>query len=227
MVSIEKEGKNVENAIALGLEQLGVERDEVVIDVIREGGLFSKAKVRLTIKATPKDELCEYIEGLIRFMGLDCSVTVTETEDTLNCEIAGKDSPIAIGYRGEVLSAIQYLATIYLNRNEKSQLKLNVDVEGYRQRRQETLHALAKRLADKVVRQGEPIDLEPMNTIDRKSIHEALANDERVITESKGDDPNRYVSIIPKEKEITYGTSNSFKKSGVKTRTFGQKKKRF
>ena len=58
MVSIEKEGKNVENAIALGLEQLGVERDEVIIDVIREGGLFSKAKVRLTIKVTPKDELC-------------------------------------------------------------------------------------------------------------------------------------------------------------------------
>lgn len=227
MVSIEKEGKNVEIAISAGLEQLGVEREDVIIEVLKEGGLFSKAKVRLTLKATPADELCEYVEGLLRYMGLDCSCDVEEREGTLYCDICGKDSPIAIGYRGEVLSAIQYLATIYLNRNEKSNLKLVVDVEGYRERRQQTLTALAKRLADKAVNSGVAVDLEPMNTIDRRSIHEALANDERVTTVSKGEDPNRYVSIVPKEKEISYGTSSSFKKKGVKVRSFGQKKKRF
>lgn len=227
MVSIEKEGKTVEIAISAGLEQLGVERENVIIEVLKEGGLFSKAKVRLTLKATPADELCEYVEGLLRFMGLDCSCAVNEKDGTLYCDISGKDSPIVIGYRGEVLSAIQYLATIFLNRHEKSNLKLIVDVEGYRERRQQTLTVLAKRLAEKAVNSGEPIDLEPMNTIDRRSIHEALANDERVTTISKGEDPNRYVSIVPKEREISYGTSNSFKKSGVKMRSFGQKKKRF
>ncbi len=227
MVSIEKEGRNVEVAISNGLEQLGVEREEVIIEVIKEGGLFSKAKVRLTVKATPADELCEYVEGLLRYMGLDCSCVVVEKEGTLYCDISGKDSPIAIGYRGEVLSAIQYLATIYLNRNNKSNLKLIVDVEGYRDRRRQTLILLAKRLADKAIASGSAVDLEPMNTIDRRSIHEALAEDDRVTTESKGDEPNRYVSIVPKEKEISYGTSNSFKKSGFKTRSFGQKKKRF
>lgn len=227
MVSIEKEGKNVETAIALGLEQLGVERESVEIEVLKEGGVFAKARVRLTIKSTPADELCEYIDGLLRFMGVDCSCEVTEVEGGLNCEISGKDSPIVIGYRGEVLSAVQYLATIYLNRNEKSNLKLNVDVEGYRIRRHETLTLLAKRLAEKAVKTGEQVNLEPMSTIDRRSIHEALAEDERVKTESVGDEPNRYVTIIPKEREISYGTSNSFKKSGFKTRSFGSKKKRF
>lgn len=227
MVSIEKEGKNVETAIEAGLEQLGVERDCVEIEILKEGGLFAKARVRLTIKSTPADELCEYVDGLLHCMGVDCSCEVNEVEGGLNLEISGKDSPIVIGYRGEVLSAIQYLATIFLNRNEKSNLKLNVDVEGYRVRRQETLTILAKRLAEKAVKTGEQVNLEPMSTIDRRAIHEALANDERVKTESVGDEPNRYVSIIPKEKEISYGTSNNFKKSGFKTRSFGSKKKRF
>lgn len=227
MVSIEKEAKNVEAAIALGLEQLDVERDEVDIEVLKEGGLFSKARVRLTLKKTKKDELCEYIQGILDRMGIDCTVDIIENESGFVADISGKDSAIAIGHRGEVLDALQYLATIFLNKQDKNYTRLSLDVEGYRERRKATLIALAKRLADKADRMGTPVDLEPMTTVDRRTIHEALSGDERVTTESKGDDPNRYVSIIPVGKTPTYGTSKAFKTSGTKTRSFGAKKRRF
>ncbi len=227
MTSIEKEAKTVEEAIALGLEQLGLTEDEVEIEVLKKGGLLSKAKVRLTVKTTPQDEVYEYLAGLIDRMGLQCDVNVTAVEGGFAAEISGPDSATVIGYRGEVLDAIQYLGTIFVNKNEKNYTKLSVDVEGYRARRANTLQALARRLADKAVTTGQAVDLEPMNNMDRRIIHETLAADDRVTTESQGDEPNRYVSIVPKEREITYGTNSSFRKSGLKTRSFGGKKRRF
>ena len=227
MISIEKEAKTVEDAIQAGLEQLAVTKDEVEIEILKEGGLFSKAKVKLTVKSTPKEELCEYVEGLLERMGVDCYVDVVENDKGYYVDISGKDSAIVIGYRGEVLDAIQYISTIRLNKQDKNYTHLTFDVEGYRGRRAETLKQLALRLADKADRSGIPQELEPMNTSDRKIIHEALANDDRVRTESTGDEPNRHVTIIPKEKPLTFGTSKEFKTSGVKTRSFGNKKRRF
>ena len=227
MICIEKEARTIEEAIALGLEQLGMDEDEVEIEVIRKGGLLGKAKVRLTVKTTPKDDVCNYLSGLIEHMGLDCDVTVEEVEGGYAAEISGKDSNYAIGYRGETLDAIQYLATIHVNQNQSGYTRIAVDVEGYRARRAKTLRELALRLANKAVQMGQPVDLEPMNNQDRRVIHETLAQDERVTTESFGDEPNRYVSIIPKEREVTYGTNRSFARGGIKTRSFGGKKRRF
>lgn len=227
MIAIEKEAKTIEEAIALGLEQLGMDEDEVEIEVLRKGGLLSKAKVRLTVKSTPKDDVCDYLSGLIERMGLDCDVAVEETEGGYAAEISGKDSAYVIGYRGEALDAIQYLSTIYINKNEESYTRLSVDVEGYRTRRANTLRELALRLANKAVQTGEAVDLEPMNNQDRRVIHETLAQDERVETESFGEEPNRYVSIVPKEREVTYGTNKTFSRGGIKTRSFGGKKRRF
>ena len=227
MIFIEKEAKTVEEAIALGLEQLGMDEDDVEIEVLKKGGMLSKSKVRLTVKRTQKDDLYDYLAGLLERMGLDCDLDVKEIEGGFAADISGKDSASAIGYRGEVLDALQYLGTIYLNHNEKSYTKLAVDVEGYRSRRAVTLKALAKRVADKAVMSGQPVDLEPMNNQDRRIIHETLADDDRVNTESQGEEPNRYVSVIPKEREITYGTNKAFRTGGMKTRSFGGKKRRF
>ena len=227
MLSIEKEAKTIEEAIALGLEQLGMDEDEVDIEVLQKGGLFSKAKVRLTVKSTPKDEVCDFLAGLIERMGLDCDVSVEEVEGGFAAEVSGKDSAYVIGYRGETLDAIQYLGTIRVNQGDKSYTKLSVDVEGYRARRATTLLDLAIRLANNAVQTGEQVDLEPMNNQDRRIIHETLAEDDRVTTESFGDEPNRYVAIIPKEREVTYGTNKTFSRGGIKTRSFGGKKRRF
>lgn len=227
MISIEKEAKTVEDAIQAGLEQLAVTREEVDIEVLNKGGIFSKAKVRLVVKSTPKDEICEFLEGLFDRMGLDVFVEVFESDNGYLVDVSGKDSAIVIGYRGEVLDALQYFTTIHLNKQEKSYTRVTIDVEGYRARRMETLKQLALRLADKADKTGIAQELEPMSNGDRKTIHEALANDERVTTESQGEEPNRHVVIAPKEKPVTFGTSNSFKKTGTKTRSFGAKKRRF
>lgn len=227
MLSIEKEAKSVEEAIALGLEQLGMTEDEVEITVLKKGGLFGSAKVRLTVKSTPKDDVCDFLTGLLERMGLDCDVSVEDVEGGFHAEISGKDSASVIGYRGEVLDSIQYLTTIHINKNDASYTRLTIDVEGYRARRADTLKALALRLADKAVREGRQVELEPMNNTDRRIIHETLANDERVSTESFGEEPGRYVIIVPKEREISYGTNKSFRTGGIKTRSFGGKKRRF
>lgn len=227
MISIEKEAKSIEEAIAIGLEQLGMTEDEVEIEVVKKGGLFGNAKVRLTVKSTPKDDVCDFLVGLLERMGLDCDVNVEDVEGGFHAEVSGKDSAAVIGYRGEVLDAIQYLTTIHINKNDASYTRLSIDVEGYRSRRADTLRALAQRLADKAVREGKQVELEAMNNQDRRLIHETLADDERVTTESFGDEPNRYVVIIPKEREITYGTNKSFRTGGIKTRSFGAKKRRF
>ena len=227
MICIEKEARTIEEAIALGLEQLGMDEDEVEIEVLRKGGMLGKAKVRLTVKTTPKDDVCDFLAGLVERMGLDCDVTVEEVEGGFAAEISGKDSAFVIGYRGETLDAIQYLATIHVNQNQDNYVRLTVDVEGYRARRAKTLRELALRLANKAVQTGQTVDLEPMNNQDRRVIHETLAEDDRVTTESSGEEPNRYVSIIPKEREVTYGTNRSFMRGGIKTRSFGGKKRRF
>ena len=225
MISIEKEAKSVEEAIAIGLEQLGMVEEEVDIEVLKKGGLFGNAKVRLTVKSTPKDDVYDFLAGLLERMGLDCDVNVEDVEGGFRAEISGKDSASVIGYRGEVLDAIQYLGTIHINKNDASYTRLSIDVEGYRARRADTLHALALRLADKAVREGRQVELEAMNNQDRRVIHEALADDERVTTESFGDEPNRYVVILPKEREVTYGTNKAFTRGGIKTRSFGAKKR--
>lgn len=226
MVTIEKEGKTVEEAIASGLLQLGMTRDEVDIEVLREGGLFRKALVKITTHETKAEKVALFVEGLLEKMGMDCQVDVNEVN--YNVTLSGKDSAGVIGYRGEVLEALQYLTHIAVNKDDEDYVKITMDVEGYRAKRAKTLADLAKRLADKAVRTNQAVELEPMSSADRKCIHEALVNNSSVTTESVGNDPNRHVVIKPKEREITYGTGSDFRRNGFKNvRSFGNKRRRF
>jgi len=226
MITIEKEGKTVEDAIAQGLLQLGLNRDDVDIEVLKEGGLFKKALVKITTHETKAEKISVYVEGLLERMGMDCQVDVNEEDYKIY--LSGKDCASVIGYRGEVLEAIQYITHIAVNKDEEEYTKISIDAEGYRAKRNSTLKSLAERLAEKAVRTGAPVEIEPMCAADRKSIHEALAESKMVTTSSCGVEPNRYVVITPKEKEISYGTGSDFKRNGFKkVRSFGQKKRRF
>ena len=100
-----------------------------------------------------------------------------------------------IGRRGETLNALQYLTNLALNKTRKDHLRVVLDVEGYRAGREETLMALAKKMADKAVRIGRRIELEPMNPQERRIVHIALQNDKRVDTSSQGEEPYRRVVI--------------------------------
>ena len=195
--SIEMKASSVDLAVEQALEALGVTKDRVEIEVLSKGGLFSKAQVRVTVKEGAAEKMNEFINGVLSRMGLVSRAAVTEENDVIYVKISGEDSGAVIGYRGETLDALQYLAMIFLNENKAEQKKAVVDCENYREKRKEALTALALRLAEKAVRLRRKIELEPMNPFERRVIHSALADGTVATTQSEGEDMNRHIVIIP------------------------------
>ena len=149
------------------------------------------------------DIIKNFIEGIISRLNLQCSVEVTENDEEYKVEISGVDTPVLIGYRGDVLDSLQYLTLLLINKEDSHAKRLVIDGENYREKREVTLSKLAKNLAFKVARSGKPLSLEPMNPFERRIIHSALVNDSYVTTESEGTEPNRYVVIKPvKNKKV-------------------------
>lgn len=206
---VEVKASTVDLAVANALEQLGVDRDRVQVEVLQKGGLFSKAQVKVTVIETALTKVEDFVNGTLAKMGLVSRATVTDDNGTVNIEIAGEDSGTAIGYRGEALDAIQYLVLTYLNQEKSDFKKVVVDSENYRQKRRETLTALALRLAEKAHRTARKIELEPMNPFERRVIHSALADSEIADTVSEGEESNRHVVIIPKGVELKNGRRNN------------------
>lgn len=172
----------------------------------------------------------EFLTNVLTNMGLSFSLDIKSNKDLLSITIKGDDSNYVIGYRGETLDNLQFLCLLVANKNTRFKKKLVLDAEGYRELRTETLTALSKKLAYKVAKTNTAIQLEPMNPFERRVIHTALQDDKYVTTSSEGEDPNRYVVISPIKKEKNMydnSVSHNFKKSGIKTRSFGQKQKRF
>lgn len=206
---VEVKASTIDLAVANALEQLGVARDRVEVEVLAKGGLFSKAHVKVTVIETALTKVQDFVNGILDKMGLTSRATVTDDNGTLNIEITGEDSGTAIGYRGEALDAIQYLVLTYLNQEKSEFKKVVVDSENYREKRRETLTALALRLAEKAHRTARKIELEPMNPFERRVIHSALADSEIASTVSEGEESNRHVVIIPKGVELKGGRRNN------------------
>lgn len=200
--SIETQASSVDLAVEKALVELGVSKDKVDVEVISKGGLFSKAKVRVTVKDSIADKMAEFFNGTLSRMGLSSRASVEDKNGTLYITITGDDSGAAIGYRGEALDAFQYLALTFLNEQKCDFKKVVVDCENYREKRRKTLSALALKLAQKALRLQRKIALEPMNPFERRIIHSALADSDIADTESEGEEPNRYIVIIPKGVEL-------------------------
>lgn len=174
--------------------------------------------------------IVEFVSTLFKNMKLDCTLKISSSRDSLSILIGGEDSNLTIGYRGETLDAIQYITLLVANKPVRFAKRLVIDAEGYREKRAATLTALSKKLASQAVKSGKAIELEPMNPFERRVIHTALQENPAVTTLSEGDEPNRFVVICPVKAEPSYDTENksNFKKQGFgKTRSFGQKKRRF
>lgn len=204
MLSIETQGKTVDQAIELGLYKLGVTRDQVKITILEQAGLFNKARVKLSVGSESESEnnLKNLTEELIKKMGLEITLSVEEQEDRFLVEIGGEDSAILIGKRGESLDGFQFLLSTLFNKGKKHDeyKRVVVDSNGYKSRREDTLKILAERTAARAVRENQDIRLEPMSANERRIIHSALASSAKVETESKGNEPNRYVIIKLKNK---------------------------
>lgn len=205
MKSIETQGKTVDQAIELGLYKLGLTRDQVKITILEQAGLFNKARVKLSVgqASEAETELKTLTEELLSKMGLDITVSVEEQEDKFSVEVGGEDSAILIGKRGESLDGFQFLLNALFNKGKKHEdyKRVVVDSNNYKTRREDTLKILAERTAARAVRENQDIRLEPMSANERRIIHSALADSDRVETESKGNEPNRYVVIKLKNKK--------------------------
>ena len=202
---IETAGKTVDDAIEAALEQLGAEMDDVEVTVLEEGskGLFGigsrQARVQVRLKPDPAEEGVCFLESVFEKMNVDVDIEKYEDEDSVLFKISGKNSGIIIGRRGETLDALQYLTSLVVNKRSKRYMRVTIDIENYREKREETLARLARRLADKVVKYRRNISLEPMNPYERRIIHSTLQNNEYVETYSMGEDPNRKVVITLKQ----------------------------
>lgn len=202
---IETAGKTVDDAIEAALKQLGAEMDDVEVTVLEEGskGLFGigsrQARVQVRLKPDPAEEGVCFLESVFEKMNVDVDIEKYEDEESVLFKISGKDSGIIIGRRGETLDALQYLTSLVVNKSSKKYMRVTIDIENYRKKREETLARLARRLADKVVKYRRNISLEPMNPYERRIIHSTLQNNEYVETYSVGEDPNRKVVITLKQ----------------------------
>jgi spoIIIJ-associated protein len=226
MKSIEISARTVAEAIRLALAQLGKDRDEVAIEVLEQGGEDEEALVRVTVvddeddaaeapaatesAATSVDALARRIlEELLERMDIHAYVTAVrstvpdqrgEPEETITLHVEGADEEamsLLIGRRGETLRSVQFMVNLLVSRKVQKWPQVVVDVGNYRQRRQESLEGLARRMAERVRQSGRPLMLEPMGAYERRIVHLALRSDPTVYTESSGEGENRKVVIFP------------------------------
>jgi spoIIIJ-associated protein len=207
-------GKTIDDAIAKGLAAWNVSREEVDIEVVREGsrgvlGLGgAEARVRLTRRAasvtTPdaRTDAQDILEGLLSRMGIRARVEIqpaTEAEgpDAFVLNIVGDDLGMLIGRRGETLRDLEYIVRLMLATKHKS-AKAIVDVEGYRARRERVLRELARRMAERVAANRQPITLEAMPPNERRIVHLTLRDHPTVTTNSIGEGEHRRVMILHK-----------------------------
>lgn len=196
--------KTVELAVNAACTELGVSRDEVDFVVLEEpkSGFFGigacDAKVSVTVKETPALRAVEFIENLVNNMGLNASVEVVSKDDEgISIAVNGESLGILIGRRGDVLDSIQYLATLAANTDKNAFYRVTVDVQGYREKRAETLRGVARRMSEKVLKYKRSFALEPMNAYERRVIHSECQNIEGVVTRSIGEGADRKIVISP------------------------------
>ena len=222
MEDVEASGKTVDEAIARALQQLGLDRSQVEVEVISEGrtGLFGLGgeNARVLVKPLATEQVAlesstiqmavDFLRRLLELMNIDAEVTARAPEtpgDGLGrasavLDVNGEDLGILIGRRGSTVAALQYMVNHMVSRSLKSKALVSVDVERYKRRREEALIGLAQRLADKVKASGRTITLEPMPANERRIVHLALAGNPQVVTASLGEGETRKVAISVKRR---------------------------
>lgn len=218
-------GKTVEDALQAASVATGVPAQNLEVEIIEKGKvtLFGIGSVKAKIKVfvTEEDEVIKnvtkkaevvadgeqtdgeraiaFLEGLFPLLSVNAVPRLVKEDEKIEIDLETENSHSVIGKRGATLDALQNLAGAVANIGREEYKRVVVDCENYRQRREETLRRVAKKTAEKAVRQGRKISLEPMSAYERRIIHAALADSEDVKTNSEGKEPRRYVVVIPNE----------------------------
>ena len=199
--------KTVDDAITEACKEFGVTSDKLDYEVVSEGstgflGIGSKdAVIKAKVKSSLVDNAKEFLSEVFAAMNMVVVINVDYNADTkeMNIDLSGDDMGVLIGKRGQTLDSLQYLTSLVINKGEEEYVRVKVDTENYRKRRQDTLENLAKNIAFKVKRTKRSVSLEPMNPYERRIIHSALQNDKYVTTHSEGEEPYRHVVVTLKK----------------------------
>ena len=217
-------GKTVDEAVEKGLKELGIAREDADIRVLEEGKkkLFGsiKARVEIAVKetetvaeettvapitkaegATDGERTVVFLEGLFKLLKINACTELVAEGEKVEINVTAANTTAIIGKHGVMLDAIQTLAGAVANTGRDDYKRVVVDCENYRENREVTLNKLADNLAEKAMRLGKKIKLEPMNPYERRIIHAALSEKEGVATTSEGKEPNRYIVIVPNNLE--------------------------
>ena len=203
---IEVSAKTVNDAITEACQRLTVTSDKLEYEVVEEGssgflGIGSKpAVIKARVKCSVEDKAKDFLKEVFDAMNLAVIIDVKydEAENSMDIDLSGDEMGVLIGKRGQTLDSLQYLANRVANKHQDGYVRVKLDTENYRARREETLKHLAKNIAHKVKRNRRPVALEPMNPYERRIIHSALQSDPYVTTHSEGEEPYRKVVITLK-----------------------------
>jgi spoIIIJ-associated protein len=204
MDSVEVEAKTYEEAIRKASLELNAEEKDMDIEVTEVDtkgilGLLGSKKVRIIakIRNTPEDYAKKFLSDLADYLGLTLTITVITSSDRVIFTIDSSDEEAIIGKDGEVLDALQYLTRLAIAKKYKQNLKLLIDVNGFREKRKKEIIAMARRLADKVKRGGRPIKTKPLNPYERRIIHTLFKNSNDITTTSEGDGHTKKMVLAP------------------------------
>ena len=209
--------KNVDEALSAAAEKFHVTVEDLEYEVIDKGsaGLLGIGSRQAVIKArkifSPERIVRSFLNDVFDAMDMDVVMDIfyDESEKTVNIDLQGDDMGILIGKRGQTLDSIQYLTSLVLNKESEEYIRVRIDIEQYRERRQETLEGLARNIAYKVKRTHRPVVLEPMNPNERRIIHSTLQGDRYVVTRSEGEEPYRKVVVYLKKRD-SYGHGSGY-----------------
>jgi len=207
MGSVKMKGKTVDEAIELALQVLGKNREEVAIKIINEGesgvlGVFGakEAEVEVTPKVSVGEAARALVQEILDKMQLLTLVSIKEeAEDTISLEIKGEDMGRIIGREGATIDSLQYISSIILSKRSARRIRVLVDAEGYRERRQKVVTEDAQNIAKEVETTGKEMAMPPMSAADRRLVHIYIQEKYPGLTSfSKGEGANRQVVITPK-----------------------------
>jgi spoIIIJ-associated protein len=201
---VEVEAKTYEEAVKKALAALNAEEKDLDIEVTEVDtkgilGLLGSKKVRITarVRNTPEEFGKKLLTDIAGYCGVSVQIEISTHGDRVVFSIEASDEETLVGKDGEVLESLQHLVKLAIAKKYKQNLKLLLDVNGFREKRKKTIVSMAKGLADKAKKEGRPIKTKPLNPYERRIIHTLFKNNNRISTHSEGDGHTKKVVIVP------------------------------
>ncbi len=194
------EGKNIEQLILKAIKELDVKDDELIYKITEESsGLLKKKKYILNVilKTDVLEFSKKYVKTLVESMGLEVEIESKRMDKYILIKIKSNNNSILIGKNGRTLNSIQTLVKQAIYKETGIFTNIIIDVENYKEKHEKNIEYLAKKLAKEVSQINIEIKMDPMNSYERRIVHEVLKNFKGIKTESEGEEPNRYVVIKP------------------------------